>query len=78
LGSRNKAKDLNIAKKDLGQAPWEKITLSWREIVLTKLAINPDACLKCKSGFMEATKVILHLRGPPIFQLEANLKFLQE
>jgi hypothetical protein len=78
LASRNKAKALNIAKKDLGQAPWEKIKVPWREIALTKLQINPDDCPKCKSGFMEVTKVISPLRSPPVFQLKANLKFLQE
>jgi hypothetical protein len=78
LASRNKAKDLNIAKKDLGQTPWEKIKVPWGEIALTKLQINPDDCPKYNPRFMEVIEVILPLRGPPIFQLEANLKFLEE
>jgi len=78
LASRNKAKELNIAKKDLGQTPWEKIKMTWKEIALTKLQINPDACPKCKSGLMEVIEVILPLRGPPIFRIKANLNFTTE
>ena len=78
LASRNKAKELNLAKLDLGQALWQKTKLSWKEIALTKLNINPDACPKCKTGLMEVIESILPLRGPPLLKLKANTNFLNQ
>jgi len=78
FASKNKAIDLNKAKHDFGQPLWQKTKLSWKEIALTKLNINPDVCPKCKSGLMEVIGSILPLRGPPILKLKANTNFLNE
>lgn len=76
LASKNKAKELNIAKKDLGQSPWNKLNIDWKTIVLEKLKVDPDKCPRCKTGFMEVIEVIQPERGPPVFNMIANLKLL--
>ena len=76
LASKNKATDLNKAKLDLGQPLWEKTTLSWREVASAKLNINPDACPKCKIGFMEVIETCLPQRGPPLLKMKPNTQFL--
>lgn len=76
LASKNKAKELNIAKKDLGQSPWEKLNPDWKTIVFKKLKVDPDKCPRCKTGFMEVIEVIQPERGPPVFNMIANLKLL--
>lgn len=76
LASKNKAKELNIAKKDLGQSPWKNLIIDWKTIVFEKLKVNPDKCPKCKTGFMEVIEVIQPGRGPPVFNMTANLTLL--
>jgi hypothetical protein len=76
LASKNKAIDLNKAKLDLGQPLWQKTTISWKEIALAKLNINPDVCPKCKKGFMEVIDRFLPLRGPPLLKMKRNTHFL--
>ncbi len=78
LASKNKAKELNLAKTDLGLEKWEKVKVSWKTIALEKLKTNPDACPKCPKGILEVVDSILPTRGPPLFKLKANLNFLQE
>ena len=75
LASKNKTKDLNIAKKDLGQAPWKKVKIDWKTIALEKLKIDVDKCSKCKVGIMEVVQVILPVRGPPIFACKSNKNY---
>lgn len=76
LASKNKAKELNIAKKDLSQLPWKKLNIDWKTIVLEKLKVDPDKCPKCQTGIMEIIEVIQPERGPPVFNMIANIKLL--
>ena len=69
FASKNKAKELNIAKADLGQLPWKKLNMDFREIALNKLKIDVTKCPKCKTGLMELISVILPERGPPVFKI---------
>ena len=76
LASKNKAKELNIAKKDLGQSPWKKLKIDWKTIVLEKLKADVTKCPKCKTGIMEMIEVIMPERGPPVFGMTSNFKSL--
>lgn len=66
LASKNKAKELNIAKVELKQSVWVKQKYSWIEICQQKLDYNPLACTHCGAEQMIIMKVILPERGPPI------------
>jgi hypothetical protein len=72
LASKNKAKELNIAKADLGQSPWEKLKISWKEIALNKLKTDITKCPVCRTGIMEMISVILPERGPPVFMITST------
>ena len=76
LASRNKAKELNMAKKDLGQAPWEKLNIDWRAIALEKLNVDVTKCPRCKTGLMEVAGLIPPKRGPPVFRRIPNIEFI--
>ena len=78
LASRNKAKELNMAKKDLGLAPWEKLNIDWRTIALEKLNVDVTKCPRCKTGIMEALELIPPERGPPVFSRIPNIEFTAE
>jgi len=65
LASRNKAIQLNIAKAELKQPKWLKITYSWSQIAKDKLGINPLECPFCKKETMMVIKVMDPERGPP-------------
>lgn len=76
LASKNKSKQLNIAKTELGQQPWTKVIIDWKTIALSKLGVNPDKCSKCKIGDLTVLQTILASRGPPVFKIAPNLNFL--
>jgi hypothetical protein len=65
LASKNKLKELNIAKKYLHQPEWRKIKYSWIQIAKEKLNYNPQLCPHCKSESLIIIKVIELERGPP-------------
>ena len=77
LASKNKAKELNIAKMDLGLSPWKRLSIDWKTIVLEKFKADVTKCPKCRTGIMELTEVIMPERGPPVFKMTSDLKFLQ-
>lgn len=66
LASRNKRKELNLAKKDLNQPQWQKVNYSWIQIAKEKLNYNPDKCPCCGKETLITTKVIAPERGPPL------------
>ena len=76
FASKNKAKELNIAKKDLNQAPWKKLKIDWKTIALEKLKVDVTKCSKCKTGLMKITEILQLQRGPPVFRITPNLNFL--
>jgi hypothetical protein len=76
LASKNKAKELNIAKKDLGEAPWERLKIDWKTIAEEVLKVDVTKCSKCKVGVMEISHIIYPQRGPPVFKITRNLNFL--
>ncbi len=65
LASRNKPTELNIAKTELNQPKWLKITYSWSQIAKDKLGLNPLQCPFCKKETMLVIKIIDPERGPP-------------
>ena len=65
LAGRNKPKELNIAKADLGQDAWEKLKISWQQIAEEKLGIKPNTCPHCKTQTMVCIAVQDAPRGPP-------------
>ncbi len=69
LASKNKKVELNIAKEDLGQAPWEHIKYSWVELSKDRLDYNPLQCGKCKKETLIIIKIIAPVRGPPFHRL---------
>ena len=75
LASKNKAKELNIAKAEFGLEEWTKTEVDWKTIAREKLNIRPDLCPKCKTGIMEIIEGILPQRGPPVFRFKPNLEF---
>jgi hypothetical protein len=76
LASKNKAKELNIAKKELGEAPWKQLKIDWKTIALESLKVDVSKCFKCNVGVMEITSIIYPQRGPPVFKVTPNLNFL--
>jgi hypothetical protein len=66
LASKNKKRELNLAKKDLHLPEWRKTNYSWVQIAKEKLNYNPDQCPHCKSESLMIIKVIDPERGPPI------------
>lgn len=75
LASRNKAKLLNLARKDLGQRPWIAKKITWQQIAKERLNINPEKCSRCKKNTMKVIAVILPMRGPPQTKLQPNEDF---
>lgn len=75
LASKNKKKELNLARKDLGQRPWVKEKIIWQQIALEKLNFNPNKCSKCKKNKLEVVATILPMRGPPEKKLIPNENF---
>ncbi len=71
LASKNKTKELNIARKQHSLKKWEKVTVSWIEIAEKKLGFVPNQCLKCKQ-VMEILEILLPQRGPPIVNLNSR------
>ncbi|AKP52859.1 transposase [Cyclobacterium amurskyense] len=69
LASRNKNKELNLAKKDLNQPKWQKVKYSWVQIAKEKLNYNPERCHCCGYETLITTKLIAPERGPPLRQL---------
>jgi hypothetical protein len=65
LASRNKAIQLNIAKKDLHQLKWHKIKYTWAQIAAEKLNYKPLQCPVCNKETMMVIKIIEPERGPP-------------
>ena len=65
LASKNKAKELNIAKEYFGQKAWAKQKMSWQKIAQEKLGIEEKRCPKCKLMSLEIVEVMLPQRGPP-------------
>lgn len=75
--SRNKAVQLNIAKKHFGLKAWEILEVNWQQIALEKLKINPDICNHCQ-GELQIIQSLEPQRGPPIkphHQITPNLQF---
>tara|TARA_R110002124_G_C8934458_1_gene512257 strand:- start:197 stop:1249 length:1053 start_codon:yes stop_codon:yes gene_type:complete len=70
LASRNKNKELNLAKKDLNQPKWQKVKYSWVQIAKEKLNYNPERCHCCGYETLITTKLIAPERGPPLRQLK--------
>lgn len=66
LASKNKKRELNLAKKDLHLPEWRKTNYSWVQIAKEKLNYNPDQCPHCKFESLMIIKVIDPERGPPI------------
>lgn len=78
LASKNKAKELNMAKSYFNQKPWEKVRLTWLQVALDKLGLDPTKCVKCKTGTLKLAEVINPERGPPITHtLKPNQNFLK-
>lgn len=82
LASKNKAKELNIAKAFFGLQPWKKQQLSWQEIAQKLLHIQPHQCPNCKTNTLKITQVIEPqrqractnlLRGPPAQKIILNV-----
>jgi len=65
LASRNKPKELNIAKHCLKQLKWEKQTYTWQQIAREKLGYDPERCPHCKESNMVICQIINPERGPP-------------
>lgn len=65
LAGRNKPIELNLAKADLGQEAWQKLTISWQQITEEKLGIKPNVCQHCKTPTMVTIEIIDPPRGPP-------------
>ena len=74
LSSRNKAKDLNIAKAYFGMDAWEVLKVDWIEISIAKLGIDPNVCKEC-GGELEVIDALPPQRGPPISPFTPNLNF---
>ena len=76
LASKNKARELNIAKKELGQLPWKKQKVDWKSIALEKWNLDTTTCPKCKTGLLKIIQVMIPQRGPPIFKMNSKPTFL--
>jgi hypothetical protein len=75
LAARNKAVDLNLAKKHFGLKPWVKQKISWQTIALQNLNINPKRCPVCKKNSLIIFEVMEPHRGPPVNSLKPNYDF---
>jgi len=69
LASRNKAEQLNLAKKELAEKLWTKVRYSWIQIAKEKLNYDPKICPGCKRQTMEVVKLLMPQRAPPFFLL---------
>lgn len=72
LASKNKPRELNIAKQNLHQPEWRKIKYSWVLIAKDKLNYNPEMCPHCKTESLIVIKVIDPQRGPPCFRKQQS------
>jgi predicted Zn-ribbon and HTH transcriptional regulator len=77
LASRNKTRELNIAKSHFKMEPWEVLKIDWVEIAETRLGIKPGCCKEC-GGELEVIKVIHPTRGPPTGTCNKTLQLQQE
>lgn len=66
LAGRNKPKELNLAKAELGQDAWEKLEISWQQLAEENLGIKPNTCPHCKTEIMVCVAVQEAPRGPPV------------
>jgi hypothetical protein len=74
LASRNKRKELHLAKAYFGMELWEVLKIDWVEIAETKLGVKPNTCNAC-GGEIEVIAVLNGQRGPPSQRMSANLNF---
>jgi hypothetical protein len=65
LASKNKAKELNLAKTALNQTSWEKLNISSQEIAAQKLGYRPMQCPHCKCMGLVVVECMIPMRGPP-------------
>lgn len=72
LAGRNKPKELNLAKADLGQQAWQKMDLSWQQVAEEKLGIIPNTCPHCKTQTMVCIATQDPKRGPPGAHINKN------
>ncbi len=78
LASKNKSKELNIAKAYFDCELWEKQKFTWQEIAQLQLDLNPDQCSKCKNLTIEILGTMLPERGPPILATKPNQNFTHQ
>jgi hypothetical protein len=74
LASRNKRKELHLAKAYFGMELLEVLKIDWVEIAETKLGVKPNTCNAC-GGELELIPVLNGQRGPPYQRMSANLSF---
>jgi hypothetical protein len=74
IASRNKRKELNLAKAYFGMELWEVLKIDWVEIAETKLGAERNTCKAC-GGDLEVIAVLNAQRGPPSQRSSANLNF---
>jgi hypothetical protein len=74
LSSRNKRKELNLAKAYFRMELWEVLKIDGVEIAETKLGVKPTTCKAC-GGELEVIAVLHGQRGPPSQRRSANLNF---
>ena len=65
LAGRNKPKELNLAKADLGQEAWQKLKISWQQLAEEKLGVKPNTCPHCKTQTVVCIATQDAPRGPP-------------
>jgi hypothetical protein len=65
LASKNKTKDLNLAKTALNQPHWEKQIISWQDISVQKMDYNPLKCPDCKTLGLVVVLSMMPMRAPP-------------
>lgn len=73
LAGRNKPRELNLAKADLGEKAWEKLDISWQELAEKKLGIKPNVCPYCNTPTMVCIDIQVPPRGPPLPLPKATL-----
>lgn len=66
LAGRNKPTELNLAKAELSQQPWEKLKISWQQISEEKLGIKTSICPSCKTPTMVCVATQMAPRAPPM------------
>jgi hypothetical protein len=74
LASRNKRKELNLAKAYFGMELWEVLKIDWVQIAETILGIKPNTCAAF-GGELEVIAVLNGQRGQPHKRMPANLNF---